>query len=90
MTLTEYLNEALESELDVDAMVEEATSEIETYGVYETEGDKLYMSEYYIDYSTYDLFTISGNTLTISLPDGGTFESDIPGVEYPFTLTRVQ
>ncbi len=90
MTLKEYLNEAMETELDVDSMVEEATAEMETYGVYETDGDKLYMSEYYIDYNTYDLFTVSGDTLTISLPEGGSFESDIPGVEYPFTLTRVQ
>ncbi len=90
MSLKEYLNEAIEEELDVDSLVDDATSSMETSGVYETEGDKLYMSEYYIDYSTYDVFTVSGNTLTISLPEGGTFESDIPGIEYPFTLTRVQ
>ena len=90
MTLEEYLNEAMEEELDIDSLVDEATAGMEASGVYETEGDKLYMSEYYIDYSVYDIFTIEGDTLTISLADGMEFESTIPGVEYPFVLTRVQ
>ena len=90
MTLKEYLNEAMEEELDIDALVEEATSGMEESGVYETDGDKLYMSEYYINYSSYDIFTVEGDTLTVSLEDGMEFESGVPGVEYPFTLTRVQ
>ncbi len=90
MTLKEYLNVALEEEMDIDTLVEDATSEMEASGVYETEGDKLYMSEYYIDYSVYDIFTIEGDTLTVSMAEGMEFESGIPGVEYPFMLTRVQ
>ena len=90
MTLEEYLNVAMEDELGVDELIDDATSSMEASGVYETEGDRIYMSEYYIDYSVYDIFTVEGNTLTISLADGMEFESSIPGVEYPFVLTRVQ
>lgn len=88
MGFREYVNEVVEGELDSE--MDDLLSDIITSGVYETEGDKLYMDEYYIDYSTYDIFTIDGDTLTLSLAEGKEFDSGIPGVEYPFELTRVK
>ncbi|MDE5802986.1 MAG: zinc-ribbon domain-containing protein [Lachnospiraceae bacterium] len=85
-TMEEYIRLVMESSLDIDAMV----AEMETKGIWETKGDKLYMSDgSEIDVNRFDIFEVSGDTLTLSLPEGATDDSNIPGLSYPYSLHKV-
>ena len=87
-SITDYLRQTFESELDVDSLLTEMT----TNGKYDTSGDKLYMSEegQEIDKSAYDVFTISGDTLKLELPSGADPSQGeiLPGLEYPLELKK--
>ena len=73
------------SSVNVDAMAAEMTMK----GIWEAKGDKLYMSEDdEIDVNRFDIFSVSGDTLTLNLPEGAEDESDIPGLQYPYTLHK--
>ena len=85
-TMEEYIRLVMESSLDIDAMV----AQMETKGIWETKGDKLYMSDgSEIDVNRFDIFEVSGDTLTLSLPEGATDDSNIPGLSYPYSLHKV-
>ena len=87
-SIVDYLRQTFESELDVDSLLTEMT----TNGKYDTSGDKLYMSEegQEIDKSAYDVFTISGDTLKLELPSGANPSQGeiLPGLEYPLELKK--
>lgn len=84
-SMTEYLQQTAEEQLDLDAMVEDMVSE----GIYEVRGEKLHMSDgTVIDENRYDIYTIEGNTLTLDMPEGIEASAVFPGVEYPFVLTK--
>lgn len=86
-TMEEYVRSMMESSVDVDAMADE----METKGIWEAKGDKLYMSEgSKIDVNSFDIFEVSGDTLTLNLPEGATDDSDIPGLSYPYSLHKVK
>ena len=86
-TIEEYIRLAMESSVDIDAMADE----METKGIWEVEGDKLYMSDgSKIDENRFDIFEVSGDTLTLTLPEGAIDDSDIPGLSYPYSLHRVK
>lgn len=85
-TMEEYIRSIMESSVDIDAMADE----MQTEGIWEAKGDKLYMSEDdEIDVNSFDIFEVSGDTLTLNLPEGATDDSDIPGLSYPYTLKKV-
>lgn len=85
-TMEEYVRTIMEGSVDIDAMADE----MQTEGIWEAKGDKLYMSEGdKIDVNSFDIFEISGDTLTLNLPEGATDDSDIPGLSYPYTLKKV-
>lgn len=84
-TMEEYIRNTMESSVNVDAMAAEMKME----GIWEAKGDKLYMSEDdEIDVNRFDIFSVSGDTLTLNLPEGAEDESDIPGLQYPYTLHK--
>lgn len=84
-TMEEYIRDTMAASVDVDAMA----AEMKTEGIWEAKGDKLYMSEGdKIDVNRFDIFSVSGDTLTLSLPEGAEDESDIPGLQYPYTLHK--
>ncbi|MDE6063305.1 MAG: hypothetical protein K2G20_01775 [Lachnospiraceae bacterium] len=86
-TMEEYIRTIMEGSVDVDAMA----AEMETSGIWEAKGDKLYMSEGdKIDVNSFDIFEVSGDTLTLNLPEGATDDSDIPGLSYPYSLHKVK
>lgn len=85
-TMEEYIRTTMEGSVDVDAMADE----MQTEGIWEAKGDKLYMSEGdEIDVSSFDIFEVSGDTLTLNLPEGATDPNDIPGLSYPYSLQKV-
>ncbi|MDE5679462.1 MAG: hypothetical protein K2I01_03405 [Lachnospiraceae bacterium] len=86
-TMEEYIRSTMEGTVNIDAMA----AEMQTEGIWEAKGDKLYMSEGdKIDVNSFDIFEVSGDTLTLSLPEGATDSSDIPGLSYPYSLQRVK
>ena len=84
-TMEEYIRDTMESSVNVDAM----GGEMKMVGIWEAKGDKVYMSEDdEIDVNRFDIFSVSGDTLTLNLPEGAEDESDIPGLQYPYTLHK--
>ena len=91
MNMDEY-TQALRAELASELDANELMGEVETSGTYKTKGDKLYMAEGSdkIDESYYDIFTVSGNKLTLDLPEG-VDESEgeiVPGMSYPLVFEK--
>lgn len=87
-SISDYLRQTFEAEVDVDSLLDEMT----TTGKYDTKGDKLYMAEEgtEIDKNAYDVFTISGDTLKLELPSGADPSQGeiLPGLEYPLEFKK--
>lgn len=84
-SLEDTLRQQIEGSLDADQLADS----VDTDGVYETKGNKLYMSDNgKIDETKYDIFSVSGDTLKLELPEGAVQEEVIPGLEYPLSLTK--
>ncbi len=87
-SISDYLRQTFEAEVDVDSLLDEMT----TNGKYDTKGDKLYMAEEgtEIDKSAYDVFTVSGDTLKLELPSGADPSQGeiLPGLEYPLEFKK--
>ena len=82
--IAEYLRDTAEGQLDLDALMNEMISE----GFYETEDNRLYLSSGgTADRNQYVIFTVEENTLTFNLPEGAE-KNVLPGIEYPFVLTK--
>ena len=90
MTMEEYLRESMETEMDPQGMADSILEDVDMTGVYRVDGDRLYMAEQEIDESRYDNFHFEEDKLIIELPDGVDSEELLPGISYPFELTRVQ
>lgn len=86
MGVEEYLLSELQSSINV----EEVVSSIETTGVYEAKGNKLYMDETAVSPNVYDLFTVEGDVLTIDAAGEVDSEEIIEGFDYPYVFTKVQ
>lgn len=88
-SITDYMRQTFEAELDMDALL----NEMSTSGKYDTSGDKLYMANEgeEIDKNAYDMFTVSGDTLKLELPSGADQSQTeiLPGLEYPLELKKV-
>lgn len=69
---------------------EDLAEEMYTNGVYKVSGNQLYMDEDVISPFTYDIFTIEGDTLTLTPPEDAEVEpTGIEGFDYPYVFTRV-
>ncbi len=89
MSIDEYMKSMIAESIDLESMA----ADFETTGVYEVKGNKLYIAEDEIDKNSYDIFSIEGDVLTIDMAEGAEASdvfSDIEGINYPFTFTRVQ
>lgn len=83
--MKDYLIATVSEQIDPYDLI----SDMELHGVYEVKGNKFYMNEgSEIDKNQYDLYEISGNTLTFNLPEGAVAEGLVPGMEYPMVLTK--
>lgn len=86
MGVKEYMIKEFKSTM----RVEDLMNNIETTGVYDVKGNKLYMDETAISSYQYDLFTIEGDVLTIDIEEGTVYVEMIEGFTYPFVFNRVQ
>ncbi len=86
MGIEEYMLKELRKSVDVKELVDA----IETTGVYEVKGNRLYMNEYAMSSFAYDLFSIDGDVLTIdSSLDADSLEL-FEDLGYPYVFNRVK
>lgn len=87
MGMKEMMDEAMADSISVEDVV----AELQTSGVWEAKGDKLYMDEVEVATDTYDNFTVEGDTLTLTIPEGAEVDDAdmMEGMEYPLVFTRV-
>ena len=89
MPIDQYMGDLVRGSIDIDSMA----AEMETTGVWEAKGDKLYMDEKEIQKNAYDIFKVEGDVLTIDAAEGADASdvfSGIEGMDYPFTFNRVK
>lgn len=82
----EYMKQLLQESIDVESLLDN----VETTGVYEAKGNKLFLAdtEEEISSNQYDLFEVDGDTLTLSLADESQDPTVLPGLEYPLVFTK--
>ena len=86
MTVQEMMRQQIDLLFNIDSFIES----VETNGIYETKGNKLYMANGgEIDKNKYDVFTITGDTLKLDFPKGAEKTNLASGLEYPLTLNKV-
>ena len=87
-SISDYLRQTFEAEVNVDDLL----NEMATNGKYEAKGNKLYMAEEgtEIDKNAYDVFTVSGDSLKLELPSGADSSQGeiLPGLEYPLQFKK--
>lgn len=86
MGIEEYMFSELQNSLDIDELVDI----IETTGVYEVKGNKLYMDEIAVSSYIYDLFTIEGDVLTIDTAEDVSSIEIFEEFDYPYVFNRVK
>ena len=86
MGIEEYMLSELQSSVNINDLV----GDIETTGVYEAKGNKLYMDEVEVSSNVYDLFTVEGDKLTIDAAGDVDSEEIIEGFDYPYVFNKVQ
>lgn len=89
-SVKDYALQTIKESIDISELTESMVQE----GVYEVKDGKFYMAERKIDKNVYDLITIEGDKMTLnSASDAAAspfFNDTIPGLSYPFELTRVK
>lgn len=90
MPVNEYARQSMKESIDLTELTKSVTQE----GVYEIKDDKFYMGLDKIDKQVYDLITIEGNTMTLDQASDAAaspfLDESIPGLSYPFVLTKVK
>lgn len=87
MTIDEMMRQQIDLLFNVDAFI----ASVETKGVYETKGNKLFLGdEGEVDRNRYDTFTVTGDTLKLEVPKGAASTPLASGLEYPITLYKVK
>lgn len=86
MGIEEYILSELQKSVDIEELVDD----IETTGVYEVKGDRLYMDEFAVSSFAYDLFTIEGDVLTIDASGEVNSVDIFEDFNYPYVFNRVQ
>lgn len=87
MGMQEMMEDAMADSVSVDDVV----ADLQASGVWEAKGDKLYMDEVEVQANAYDNFTVEGDTLTLTIPEGAEVDAAdmMEGMEYPLVFTRV-
>lgn len=87
MSVQEYMLDELHNSIEVGDLA----VEVETEGVYEAKGKKLYMDEYEVAPNAYDIFSVEDDTLTIDAATEEIAEDAelIEGFSYPYVFKRV-
>ncbi len=85
------MQEMMEDAMADSVSVEDVVADLQTSGVWEAKGDKLYMDEVEVQANAYDNFTVEGDTLTLTIPEGADVDAAdmMEGMEYPLVFTRV-
>lgn len=90
MSVKDYAFQTIKESMDIASLTESLVQE----GVYEVKGGKLYMGETKINKQVYDLVTIEGDKMTLNLATDAAaspfMNESIPGVSYPFELTKIK
>ena len=86
MGIEEYMLSELQGSVDVEDLV----ADIETTGVYEVKGNRLYMDEIAVSSYVYDLFTIEGDVLTIEASGDVESMEIFEDFNYPYVFNRVR
>lgn len=90
MSVRDYALQMLKESMDITELTDSMVQE----GVYEIKDNKFYMGLDKIDKTVYDLITIKEDTLTLNAAADAAaspfFNGTIPGISYPFELTRVK
>ena len=79
-SMEEYLRDTMSYYLDYEGLLDG----MQKSGNYSVEGNKIYWD----GYNSYDLFTVTEDTLNIEAPAGMESEELLPGVTYPLVFTR--
>lgn len=87
-SMRDYIMEDRQDVFDIDGFI----AEVDTSGVFQAKGDKLYLGEEEISPTTFDLFTVEGDTLTLNAATEEIAEEAalVPGFEYPYVFTKVE
>ncbi|MBP3421539.1 MAG: hypothetical protein J6K37_04645 [Lachnospiraceae bacterium] len=85
------MKEMLEEAMAESVSVEDVVAELYVSGVWEAKGDKLYLDEDEVQANAYNNFTVEGDTLTITIPEGAEVDASdmMEGMEYPLVFTKV-
>lgn len=86
MDVETYMLKELQESVNIGDLV----ADIETTGVFEAKGNKLYMDEFAVSSFVYDLFTIDGDVLTIEAAGDVDSTEIMEGFDYPYIFNRVQ
>lgn len=90
MSIKDYALQAIKESIDIDDL----TSSMVQEGVYKVNDGKLFMGSDRVDKKIYDLIAIDGDKMTLNAAADADaspfFNGTIPGISYPFELTRVK
>lgn len=86
MGIEEYMFKEFQKSVDINELL----GSVETTGVFEVKGNKLYIDEFAITPYSYDLFTIEGDVLTIDAAEDADTSDLMEGFKYPYVFNRVQ
>ena len=90
MSVKDYALQTIKESIDVS----ELTSSMVQEGVYEVKDGKFYMGLDKVDKTVYDLITVDGDKMTLNAAADASaspfFNGTIPGLSYPFELTKVK
>ncbi len=87
------VKEYIKSMMEESVKPEDVTADMHQEGVWEAKKGKIFISDGdTVDQTSYDLYTISGDTLTFELPKGAEADGEnmLPGMEYPLVFTKVK
>lgn len=89
MPVYDYELQAVRESIDITELADSMAQE----GVYEVKNGRFYMGLDKINKKIYDLITIDGDKMTLNSAEDADaspfFDESIPGLSYPFELTRV-
>ncbi len=90
MPVKDYALQTIKESINIT----ELTSSMVQEGVYEVKDGKFFMGQNKVDKNVYDLITIDGDKMTLNAAEDATaspfFNGTIPGLSYPFELTKVK
>lgn len=90
MSLKDYALQAIRESIDIDDVI----SSIEHQGIYKINDGKLFLGGDKVDENIYDLITIDGDKMTLNAAADASasafLNGTIPGLSFPFELTRVK